>query len=174
MAEFETKSDDQREQLAGGMVRSPAGDKQDWTLIRKGPLLKRWVALLSRGARVYGKNNWLKALLSTVKADRDKTKERFQESAARHFEQWINGDRDEDHAAAVIFNMNGYEAMLETDPPEQPVAPYYPRHEDLMPLEDPRKVIARDVAALDAELEAGFKISEYDPDADGGKYRGGR
>lgn len=153
MAEFETKSDDQREQLAGGMVRSPAGDKQDWTLIRKGPLLKRWVALLSRGARVYGKNNWLKALLSTVKADRDKTKERFQESAARHFEQWINGDRDEDHAAAVIFNMNGYEAMLETDPAivqlQRNAMPLLP----ICSVENPCATCAKD-AAMDMDLAA--------------------
>lgn len=35
--------------------------------------------------------------------------ERFRESAARHFFQWMRGDTDEDHAAAVVFNLNGYE-----------------------------------------------------------------
>jgi hypothetical protein len=35
--------------------------------------------------------------------------ERFQESAARHFEQWLEGENDEDHAAAVFFNINGAE-----------------------------------------------------------------
>lgn len=122
VAEFETKADDKREQLAGGMVRSPSTGKPDYTLIRKGPLFERWAALLSRGAVVYGKNNWMLALASTDIAEREKTKERYRESAARHFEQWLRGDRDEDHAAAIVFNLNGLEAMLDTDPVTQPAS----------------------------------------------------
>jgi hypothetical protein len=113
--EFRTESDDRRENLAGGMVRSPSDGKVDYTLVRKGPLFERWAALLARGAKVYGKNNWLLATESTDAAARDKTKARFAESAARHFEQWLSGDRSEDHAAAVLFNLNGYEHMLDTD-----------------------------------------------------------
>jgi len=112
---FETKDSGARENLAGGMVRDTAMDKLDFTLVRRGPLYQRWVELLDRGAKKYGKHNWCLALKATDRDAREKTKERFLESALRHFEQWIAGDRSEDHAAAVIFNMNGYEAMLETD-----------------------------------------------------------
>jgi len=113
---FVTKTSDERENLANGMVRSPAAGKANWLLVTKGPLLKRWMELLGRGAKAYGANNWTLALSATNLADRAKTKERYMESAARHFFQWLNGDRDEDHAAAVVFNLNGYEAMVETDP----------------------------------------------------------
>lgn len=113
--EFRTESDDRRENLAGGMVRSPSDGKVDYTLVRKGPLFERWAALLARGAKVYGKNNWLLAMESTDVEARNKTKARFAESASRHFEQWLSGDRSEDHAAAVLFNLNGFEHMLDTD-----------------------------------------------------------
>ncbi len=113
---FETKATGEKEELANGMVRSPSGTKPNWLLVTKGPLLKRWMELLGRGAVVYGPNNWTLALTATNLAERAKTKERYRESAARHFMQWLNGDRDEDHAAGVVFNLNGYEAMLETDP----------------------------------------------------------
>ena len=143
MSEFETKATDARIELAGGMVRSPSDGKRDYTLVRKGPLFERWVALLSRGAAVYGKNNWLLALKATDVDKRTETKERFIESAARHFEQWLAGDRSEDHAAAVIFNMNGFEAMLDTDPAlakleraAQP-APDPERSPSPMPCSDP-------------------------------------
>jgi hypothetical protein len=44
-----------------------------------------------------------------MKASGDSESERFKESAVRHFFQWLNGDVDEDHAAAVFFNINGFE-----------------------------------------------------------------
>jgi hypothetical protein len=44
-----------------------------------------------------------------MKAQSVEELERFRMSAARHFEQWLRGDTDEDHAAAVFFNINGAE-----------------------------------------------------------------
>jgi hypothetical protein len=117
--EFVTVADDKRETLAGGMVRSPSGNKTKWHLVSRGPMLERWAELLTRGAIVYGADNWMQALKETDLVKRHETKERFVESAARHFNQWLQGDRKEDHAAAVIFNLNGYEAMLATDRNEQ-------------------------------------------------------
>jgi hypothetical protein len=35
--------------------------------------------------------------------------ERFKSSAMRHFMQWVSGEEDEDHAAAVLFNINAAE-----------------------------------------------------------------
>lgn len=75
--------------------------KPRYDLVFDGPLIERLAAHLTAGAKKYDARNWMKA----------KTKEeldRFRESAARHFVQWMNGAVDEDHAAAVIFNINGY------------------------------------------------------------------
>lgn len=112
---FETKDSGARESLGNGMVRDTATGKDNWMLLLDGPMLKRWLGVLTRGAVKYQPRNWCLALRDTNEATRARTKERFQESAMRHFMQWIAGERDEDHAAAVMFNLNGYEAMLETD-----------------------------------------------------------
>jgi hypothetical protein len=36
--------------------------------------------------------------------------DRFRASAMRHFMQWFHGEMDEDHAAAVFFNLLAYES----------------------------------------------------------------
>ncbi len=115
-SDFVTKTNGEHKPQANGMVRSSDLGKADWTLLLDGPMLKRWQGLLGRGAAVYTARNWCKALSATDLVARAETKERFRASAMRHFMQWVMGERDEDHAAAVIFNMNGFEAMLETDP----------------------------------------------------------
>ena len=56
-----------------------------------------------------GKRNWMKAR-------EQEELDRFKESALRHFLQWYDGDTDEDHAAATIFNMNGAEYVKEQIP----------------------------------------------------------
>jgi hypothetical protein len=38
--------------------------------------------------------------------------ERFRSSALRHLQQWAAGEDDEDHAAAVMFNLLGHESTL--------------------------------------------------------------
>lgn len=116
--EFVTKDSGARTELANGMVRDTEDGKPDYTLVFDGPMFKRWAELLTRGAVKYAPRNWMKALLSTNRLDRLKTKARFMRSATRHYVQWLWGERDEDHAAAVIFNINGYEAMRDTDPKE--------------------------------------------------------
>jgi hypothetical protein len=112
---FVTKDSGQRQEMAGGMVRDVAGDKPDWTLLLKGPMLQRWMELLNRGAKKYGKHNWLQGVHSEPGPGREEVRARFMESAFRHFMQWAMGDRTEDHAAAVIFNINGFENMLDVD-----------------------------------------------------------
>lgn len=102
MPEFEVKDRGTRMEFDSGMVRSPSDDRTNYTLIRSGPMFDRWAEHLTRGAVLYGANNWLQA---TGEAEIL----RFQESAARHFEQWLKGMRDEDHASAVFFNINGAE-----------------------------------------------------------------
>lgn len=116
---FETKDSGKREALANGMVRDTAEDKADWTLIFDGPLIKRYMELLGRGAKKYNPRNWMLALTSGYEgAAYFKTQARFAESALRHFMQWFVGDTNEDHAAAVVFNMNGFEAMRTDDGPQ--------------------------------------------------------
>ncbi len=70
-------------------------------------MLDRWADHITKGAVKYpnlpdGRPNWMLA------AGQEEM-HRFRQSAARHFRQWMRGDEDEDHAAAVIFNLNGYE-----------------------------------------------------------------
>lgn len=99
---FTTKDSGKREQFTSGMVRDTQDGKTNFALVFSGPMLERWAALLTRGAVKYERDNWMKAS-GTPEL------QRFQESAARHFAQWMRGDTDEDHAAAVVFNLNGAE-----------------------------------------------------------------
>lgn len=106
MSDFKTKDSGERLQFASGMVRDIATGKFKPHLTRSGPMYRRWCELLSRGAEKYGEDNWLKA-------NGEAELKRFRESALRHFEQWFAGETDEDHAAAVFFNINGAEYVKE-------------------------------------------------------------
>jgi len=99
---FEVKDSGQRQQFASGMVRDVTDGKTNYLLIRSGPMFQRWAEHLTKGAVKYSEDNWLKA-------EGEAELKRFTASAARHFEQWLAGDRSEDHAAAVFFNLNGAE-----------------------------------------------------------------
>lgn len=113
---FETKGGTERMQFDSGMVRDTATGKTMWDLTADGPMLKRWAELLTRGAvgdpnatpptKGYGARNWMKA-------SGDPELARFKESAFRHFMQWYRDERDEDHGAAVFFNINGAEYVKE-------------------------------------------------------------
>ena len=99
---YTTKDSGNRQQFASGMVRDVTEGKTKWHLVASGPMLKRWAELMTRGAEKYDDDNWMRA-------NSQEELDRFYQSACRHFEQWVNGDDDEDHAAAVIFNINGWE-----------------------------------------------------------------
>lgn len=64
-------------------------------------MLKRLAELYTRGAKLYGDENWKLAQGDAVK--------NFKRSAFRHFIQWANGEYDEDHASAIVFNVFGFE-----------------------------------------------------------------
>ncbi len=76
-------------------------------------LVTRIGALYERGASKYGRRNW-------QLADSDEELERFKSSAMRHFLQYICGEEDEDHAAAVFFNINAIEYIKWKRSPDQP------------------------------------------------------
>lgn len=68
-----------------------------------GPIVVRWAELMGRGALKYGERNWEKARTPEELA-------RFKASAFRHFVQWyFDINKEEDHAAAVFFNVAGAE-----------------------------------------------------------------
>jgi len=101
---FTIKDSGARQEFDGGMVRDTTEGKINYLSVRFGPMLKRWAEHLTKGREKYpdvepGVPNW-------TLAQGEAEYIRATESAARHFEQWLSGDRDEDHAAAVFFNIN--------------------------------------------------------------------
>jgi hypothetical protein len=113
---FEIKDSGKRQEFDGGMVRDIEEGKIDFTnlFLHFEPMGTRFAAHMTKGREKYpdpepGVPNWTLADVSPDVVDR------FKRSAARHFKQWLNGETDEDHAAAVLFNINGAEyvqAML--------------------------------------------------------------
>lgn len=99
---FQVKDSGQRMEFESGMVRDVTEGKIRFDLVLDGPMFRRWAEHLTKGAEKYDARNWMKARGGAEY-------ERFRESALRHFVQWYYGDVDEDHAAAVFFNINGAE-----------------------------------------------------------------
>lgn len=105
--EYETKDSGARVEYESGMRRDIQDNKPDFFLCLtdlpyEQQLLTRWAALMERGASKYGRRNW-------QLASSEEELERFKSSAFRHFMQWMTGEDDEDHAAAVLFNINAAE-----------------------------------------------------------------
>lgn len=105
---WETKDSGKREEYASGMRRDTQENKARWDLLfvpgvpyAEQPLT-RVAELMARGAAKYGDANWCLANSEVELA-------RFRASAARHFAQWMAGERDEDHMAAVWFNLQAAE-----------------------------------------------------------------
>lgn len=103
---FNIKDSGKRAEFSSGMVRDVTDDKIDYSLALDGPMFNRLAVHLTKGAKKYAKRNWMKA-------SGQEELDRFKESALRHFLQWFKGDLDEDHAAAIMFNVNGAEYVKE-------------------------------------------------------------
>jgi hypothetical protein len=101
---FETKDSGARQEYDSGMVRDLETGKPRFDLMMPQgvpygeQMLTRYAALLARGAEKYGDRNW-------EKAEGEEELVRARSSAFRHFVQWLCGEDDEDHAAAVMFNL---------------------------------------------------------------------
>lgn len=92
--------------LDSGMVRSNDTGKPDYTTIDPA-MLERWARHMTANISDKGHNNW--RLAST-----DEDRQRFLQSAWRHFLAWASGvDDGEDHAAALFFNVAGAEYVKE-------------------------------------------------------------
>lgn len=111
MSGFIVKDSGKRASFDSGMVRDTSEGKVQWHRLAEGPMLARWAEHLTKGAQKYpdledGRANWT---LASGEAEL----RRFKESAFRHFMQLMHGNADEDHAAAVYFNINGMEYVKE-------------------------------------------------------------
>lgn len=105
--QYEIKDSGERKTFESGMVRDTATGKTEYDRVLDGPMFDRWAEHLTKATAKYpdlpdGRPNW-------TLASGDAEKQRFQKSAFRHFRAWLRGDTDEDHAAAIFFNVNGYE-----------------------------------------------------------------
>ncbi|MFC3504496.1 dATP/dGTP diphosphohydrolase domain-containing protein [Micromonospora krabiensis] len=104
MSTYTTKDSGERAEYASGMVRDVQEGKPRFDLILaeglpfEEQMLTRFARLLQRGAVKYGERNWEKARGAEELA-------RAKSSAIRHLIQWMCDEDDEDHAAAVMFNL---------------------------------------------------------------------
>jgi hypothetical protein len=89
-----------------GAVRSSTEGKIDYSHLFDGPMADRYAKHMTEAAKTKGKKNWMKA-------HTEEDLERFIDGALRHMRQWYRGDTDEDHAAAIIFNIIGAEHVKE-------------------------------------------------------------
>jgi hypothetical protein len=113
---FVVKDSGVREQYANGFVRDTEDGKYDYARVLRIeglhliPIeaLERWGAHMVKGAEKYGEDNWRQARGLVAIG-------RFIRSLCRHTVQFIRKNRDEDHAAAVCFNVWAAELTPEED-----------------------------------------------------------
>ncbi len=106
---FKTKDSGKRKEYSSGMRRDTQEGKPRYDLVvpeHGESMLKRWAELMGRGMDKYGYRNWELACTEEEYI-------RFKSSAWRHFVQWVSGEMDEDHAAAVFFNIQAAEYVKE-------------------------------------------------------------
>lgn len=91
------KDSGDRRQYVTGAQREPQDiGKGRYDLIPTSPIL-RLAVHYARGVAKYGDRNWEKGLPLG----------RYVDSAKRHLDQFLSGDRSEDHLAAVLWNVCG-------------------------------------------------------------------
>jgi len=101
--EFEVKDSGKRQEYASGMRRDTQEGKPDYTLVNEAAFT-RWAMHMTIASAKYGRGNYLLA-------DSPEELDRFKASAYRHMVQWQRGDVDEDHMAAVMFNLAAAEMV---------------------------------------------------------------
>lgn len=110
MTDFVTKDSGQRQEYDSGMRRDLQDNKPAFHFLLvsgipyEAQFLTRWAKLMERGAQKYGERNF-------ELADSAEELERFKASALRHMMQWVSGETDEDHGAAVAFNIMAAEMV---------------------------------------------------------------
>lgn len=97
---------EKNQEFSTGAVRSMTTGKGRFDLIPAYPL-KRLAQHYENGAAKYADRNWEKGLPLS----------RYIDSAERHMNAFKDGDRSEDHLAAILWNVAGYmwtERQIET------------------------------------------------------------
>lgn len=103
-SQYETKDSGQHDEFSSGMLREPDTGRSRFdvlvseTVPLDEQLLTRCAAPMEGGAQKYSCRNW-------EKADPAAELERMKASLFGHFMQWLTGETDEDHAAAVALNL---------------------------------------------------------------------
>lgn len=106
--EFELEKASNRVQFSGGGMRDSQEGKPRFELLvpEKVPYehqyLTRVARLMAKGADHYSDRNW-------EQFSDEESLNRAKSAACRHFMQWLTGEEDEDHAAAVFFNVQAAE-----------------------------------------------------------------
>lgn len=90
---FKTKDSGAREEFSTGAKRDTQGDKTRYDLIPT-LALRRVADLYARGAAKYDDNNWQKGIPYS----------RCMASLERHLHAFKQGEPEEDHLAAVVWN----------------------------------------------------------------------
>lgn len=109
--DYTTKDSGKRSEFSSGMVRDTEEGKPRFDLLfpegipYAEQMLTRFANLMARGAEKYDERNW-------EKASGEEELSRYKSSALRHLIQWITDETDEDHAAAVMFNVLAGETVL--------------------------------------------------------------
>jgi hypothetical protein len=85
---------DNNRKFETGAQRDTSDGKLRMSLIPQQEL-KRVMKRYLDGAEKYGENNWMEGMPLSV----------YYDCAHRHLDAWWRGDNDEDHAAAVVWNM---------------------------------------------------------------------
>ena len=104
------KDSGKRAEFASGMVRDTEDGKPRFDLLRpvgvpyEEQFFTRVARHMTHGIAKYGERNW-------EKANSHAEYERFKRSAERHLNQWLAGETDEDHAAALVFNVLAAETI---------------------------------------------------------------
>jgi dATP/dGTP diphosphohydrolase len=105
---FVTKDSGKRAEFESGMVRDTQEGKPRFDLLLPegvpyaDQFLTRFAMLMARGASKYEDRNWEKASGEAELA-------RFLSSLLRHTIAYVCGETDEDHGAAICFNVMGAE-----------------------------------------------------------------
>ncbi len=108
------KDSGKREDFPTGAVRDTEEGKPRYDLISV-PAMTRLAHHLRKGAEKYNARNWEKGMDYS----------RLYSSALRHLMQWSAGDRDEDHLAAVLFNVMALAHFDELGRSDLDNMPYY-------------------------------------------------
>lgn len=96
MKDYELADGGNRQQFESGAMREPEDGKLRYDLVS--PVALRRLALnMTKGAEKYGPHNWNKGMPTS----------RMLSAAMRHLELAREGNKDEDHWAALVFNIFG-------------------------------------------------------------------